>query len=136
MSRTRSHWHWGFVEEFPDEAARDALAERAAYMIPNLGARVADALPTVENVKLQNARISVPAALAHCATTDVRARVMHASGKGYRDILRAFRGEFPFAPDVVVHAERDEDIAGAFELSENRVRCSFRSAAGRASSPA
>ena len=116
MGRTRSFWHWGFEEDFPDEAAREALAAQAGALIPSLGAVRAEPLPRFEAIRLQNARIAVPAALARCATTDARARVMHAGGKGYRDIVRAFRGDFPRAPDVVVFPERDEDLAAAFEL--------------------
>jgi alkyldihydroxyacetonephosphate synthase len=114
--KTRSHWHWGFVEDFPDEAARDALAARAAFMMPALAARKPEELPSIARISLHNARIGIPRALAHCATTDTAIRVMHASGKGYRDVVRAFRGEFPYAPDVVVTPEREEDIAAAFEL--------------------
>ena len=116
MVRTRSFWHWGFEEDFPDEAAREALAAQAAFLIPSLGAVRPEPLPRLADVKLQNARIAVPAALARVATDDARARVMHAGGKGYRDILRAFRGEFPHAPDLVVFPERDEDLAATFEL--------------------
>ncbi len=43
---------------------------------------------------------------------------MHAGGKGYRDVLRAFRGEFPFVPDVVLTPESDEEIAAAYELAK------------------
>ncbi|HEY1955707.1 MAG TPA: FAD-binding oxidoreductase [Polyangiaceae bacterium] len=114
--RTRSFWHWGFEEDFPDEAARAALAGQAAFMIPSLGAPRPEPLPTLASVKLQNARIAIPPALAARATSAVHDRVMHAGGKGYRDIVRAFRGEFPCAPDVVVYAESEEDLAAAFEL--------------------
>ncbi len=115
-ARTRSHWHWGFVEDFPDEAAREALAAQASFLIPALGAVRAEAPFPLDNIQLRNARIEIPKALEGRATTDWRVRVMHASGKGYRDILCAFRGEFPSAPDVVVFPERDEDIAATFDF--------------------
>ncbi len=114
--RTRSFWHWGFEEDFPDEAAREALAAQAAFLIPALGTPRAEPLPSLANVKLQNARIAIPAALASRATSAARDRVMHAGGKGYRDIVRAFRGQFPAAPDVVVYPESDDDLAATFEL--------------------
>src|SRR6185503_17221230 len=41
---------------------------------------------------------------------------MHAGGKGYRDVVRAFRGEFSRAPDVVVYPESDDDLVATFEL--------------------
>jgi len=114
--KTRSHWHWGFVEDFPDEAAREALSAQAAFLIPSFEARKPEELPRIEDVSLRNARIEIPAALASCATSDTRARAMHASGKGYRDVVRAFRNAFPCAPDVVVSPEREEDVAAAFEF--------------------
>ena len=116
MGRTRSFWHWGFEEDFPDEAAREALAAQAAFLMPSLGATKAEPLPRFEEVKLRTARLAVSDALARCATTDARARAMHASGKGYRDILRAFRRDLPYAPDVVVFPERDEDLAATFDF--------------------
>ena len=114
--RTRSFWHWGFEEDFPNEAAREALAAQAAFLIPSLGAPRAEPLPSMAGVKLQNARIAIPPALAARATTADRDRVMHAGGKGYRDVVRAFRGDFSRAPDVVVYAESDDDLVATFEL--------------------
>jgi alkyldihydroxyacetonephosphate synthase len=116
VGRTRSFWHWGFEEDFPDEAAREALAAQAAFLMPSLGQLRAEPLPRLDAVRLQDARIEAPAALAHCAKADLRTRVLHAGGKGYRDIVRAFRGEFAHAPDLVVFPERDEDLAATFEL--------------------
>src|ERR1700733_10725244 len=97
--RTRSFWHWGFEEDFPDEAGRDAIAAQAAFLIPALGAVRADPLPERASIKLHDARIAVPASLARVATINELDRAMHAGGKGYRDILRAFRGDFSRAPD-------------------------------------
>jgi alkyldihydroxyacetonephosphate synthase len=118
MARTRSLWHWGFEEDFPDEAARDALASQAAFMIPALGgAPKAEPLPAKGAPRLAAARVSVRQSLAARASDDALVRAMHAHGKGYRDILRAFRGDFSGAPDLVVFPERDEDLAAVFELS-------------------
>ncbi len=116
MGKTRSFWHWGFEEDFPDEAAREAVAQQAAFLIPSLGTPRAEPLPEIDSIKLRAPRLEVPKSLASLATTDDRERILHASGKGYRDVLRAFRGDLPYAPDVVVHPERDEDLAEAFEL--------------------
>jgi alkyldihydroxyacetonephosphate synthase len=107
-ARTRSFWHWGFEEDFPDEAARGALAQMATALIPELGALRAVPLPRVDDAKLREPRIA--------SQTPPRDRIIHAGGKGYRDILRAFRLDFAHAPDVVLYPERDEDIAAAFEL--------------------
>ena len=115
IAKQRSFWHWGFVEDFPDAAAREAVAQQAAFLIPSLGTPRAEALPDVGSVKTRASRLEIPKALEHCATNDDRARMLHASGKGYRDVLRAFRGDLPCMPDVVVFPEGDEDLAAAFE---------------------
>ncbi len=116
MPRTRSFWHWGFEEDFPDEAAREAVAQQAAFLIPALGTPRAEPLPKIDAVKVRASRLEVPASLARCASSDDRDRILHASGKGYRDVLRAFRGDLPYVPDVVVHPERDEDLAETYEF--------------------
>jgi len=116
VSRTRSFWHWGFEEDFPDPAAREALAQRARFLVPSLGEVREEALPVLAAVRVRDVRLGVPPALAHRASSALHDRVMHAGGKGYRDVLRAFRGEFPCIPDVVLYPERDEDLAAAFEL--------------------
>jgi alkyldihydroxyacetonephosphate synthase len=114
VARTRSFWHWGFEEDFPDAAAREAVAQQAAFLIPSLGTPRAEPLPDAGGVKVRASRLEIPKALEHCATRDDRARILHASGKGYRDVLRAFHGDLPYAPDVVVFPTCDEDLAAAF----------------------
>jgi len=115
IARRRSFWHWGFEEDFPDAAAREAVAQQAAFLIPALGTPRAEPLPKIEDVKVRPSRLEIPRALADRATTDDRERILRASGKGYRDVLRAYRGDLPYAPDVVVFPESDEDLAATFE---------------------
>ena len=116
IAKRRSFWHWGFEEDFPDATAREAVAQQAAFLIPSLGGTPhAEALPTIAAVNVRASRLEIPKVLAHCATRDDRARILHASGKGYRDVLRAFHGDLPYAPDAVVLPERDEDLAAAFD---------------------
>src|ERR1022692_3687940 len=69
-------------------------------------------MPTLDGVTLRAPRLAVPPN----ASTSLHARVHHAGGKGYRDVLRAFRRDFAHAPDVVLFPERNEDLAEAFEL--------------------
>ena len=114
-AKRRSFWHWGFEEDFPDAPAREAVAQQAAFLIPSLGTPRAEPLPDVRDVKVRAPRLEIPETLAHCATRDDRARILHASGKGYRDVLRAFHGDLPYAPDLVVFPERDDDLAATFE---------------------
>ncbi|HSQ61765.1 MAG TPA: FAD-binding oxidoreductase [Polyangiaceae bacterium] len=114
--RTRSFWHWGFEEEFPDEQARRALAQQAAFMVPGAGELSLEPLPSLEGVELPAARIAVPHALSAFTTDMTRDRILHAAGKGYRDVLRAFRRDFRGAPDLVAYPENEEHLAALFEL--------------------
>ena len=108
-TRTRSFWHWGFEEDFPDAPAREALAQMASALLPQAGRLEPVPLPSVEDAKLREPRIDP-------LGTTARERILHAGGKGYRDILRAFRLDFAHAPDVVLHPETDDDVHAAFEL--------------------
>jgi alkyldihydroxyacetonephosphate synthase len=106
--KTRSFWHWGFEEDFPDAAAREALASMAQGLLPSLGTLRPDPLPKLEDAKPRVARIA--------SKMTSRDRIMHAGGKGYRDIVRAFRLDFPCVPDLVLYPERDENLYEAYEL--------------------
>ncbi len=113
--KTRSFWHWGFEEDFPDVVAREALAQQARFLIPSLDSLRADELPTLSAIKLPEPRLTVPPSLGS-KSTSLADRVMHGGGKGYRDVIRAFHGQFPHAPDVVVFPERDDDLGAIFDL--------------------
>ena len=52
-----------------------------------------------------------PAELAAFVSVDRRERALHAHGKGYRDVARAFAGDFSGAPDAVALPRDEEDVA-------------------------
>ena len=111
--KTRSFWHWGFEEDFPDEPAREALARAAAALVPSLGSLRPDPLPRIADA---HAKLRAPRIDARGTTP--QDRIMHAGGKGYCDILRAFRLELPHAPDIVLHPETDDELGAAFDLCQ------------------
>ena len=51
---------------------------------------------------------SAPAEIFVC--TDKRARVLHAYGRSYRDVVRLRRGEIPNSPDAVVYPATEEQV--------------------------
>lgn len=112
----RSFWGWGYEADFPDEAARTKLAAR----LRSIGLDVADPAPVphLDAVTLADPRYAPPVELRAFGTTDKRERATHAYGRAYRDILRAFRGDFRTAPDWVFYPEREEQIVALYRFCE------------------
>ncbi len=104
--RRRSFWGWGYEDEQPSPGE---LRSTAAGIVGHLGFGSEDVeLPVaLEDVVLPPPRLEAPAPLAEICSTDVYERAAHAYGKAYRDVVRAFRGRFDHAPDVVAFP-RDE----------------------------
>jgi len=95
----RKHWGWGYEEEWPPpDGAAAGLAEHLGFGSPELEAPA--------RVELPPPRVQAPTGLPVVA--DDHARALHAHGASYGDVVRAFRGEFPSAPDLVARP-RDED---------------------------
>jgi alkyldihydroxyacetonephosphate synthase len=71
---------------------------------------IADA-PTVSELDLPAPRLEPPPSLARLCTTDPEERAGHTFGKGFRDVVRAFRRDFAHPPDVVAMPRDERDVA-------------------------
>jgi alkyldihydroxyacetonephosphate synthase len=109
MERRRKFWGWGFEDQEPP---RDQVEAAAAGARRHLGLSPAEVERPVrlEDIELRAPRIEPPAALGHLCTSEHYARVTHSYGKAYRDVIRAFRGEFGNPPDVVVRPADEADV--------------------------
>jgi len=112
----RSFWAWGWEERLPDEDGRNALGAQIAAV---LGSATPDPrpLPTLDQAI---AGVSLPAAVPPTAIADLcdaspEARLRHAYGRAYRDLVRGFACDFSSAPDFVCLPRTEEDIARALE---------------------
>jgi len=110
MLRERSLWAWGWADRFPDDDARKALAQQAAAML-GVEPPALRAPPTLDSIAMPEPRVTTPPELAAFATSARVDRAMHAHGKSYRDVARAFAGDFTAAPDVVAYARDESDVA-------------------------
>jgi alkyldihydroxyacetonephosphate synthase len=112
--RRRKFWGWGFEDQQPphEQVAAAGAAARA-----HLGFAPADVERPVaiEDVRLPPARIAPPPALEAICSTDRHARATHAYGRSYRDVVRAFRGRFDHASDVVAAPGDEQEIAAVLE---------------------
>src|SRR4051812_26833454 len=101
MARVRSFWAWGYEDRLPHDDARKALASRAAGVLgsdPTLRP-----YPTTDALKPPEPAYTPPVELRNIGTTDARQRAMHTYGRGYRDLVRGFAGDFSSAPDWVFY---------------------------------
>ncbi len=120
-------WGWGDLDKtYPVE-------ERPTY-IPfledKLGIKV-DVVrgpdPQLESVRMREPRLSAEAigaleAVVGAGNVDSSrlARVHHALGKSYRDIVHARTEEVPNAPDAVVYPETEDQVAGVLKVAEEK----------------
>ena len=105
--RQRSFWAWGWADKLPDDDERRELKGRIEAML-GFPERPLLEYPTLDDVSMPAPRIDPP---LDCCTTDRRERALHTYGRGYRDLVRGFHGDYANAPDAVALAEREADVA-------------------------
>ena len=113
-------WGWGYEDQQPP---LDQMRETGAAIRAHLGFEPADVEAPVEadDVRLPAPRLRPPPSLADICSDDVYERALHACGRSYRDVVRAFRGRFDHPPDIVARPRSEEDVAALLEwCSETR----------------
>src|SRR5690348_11785467 len=98
-------WGWGRPGDQPPLQMGIAAREHLGF-----GAADPEEPARIEDVELRPPRIEPPPGLAEICSTEPEARISHAYGKAYRDILRAFRGRVDNPPDVVAYPREEHDI--------------------------
>ena len=114
MVRRLKHWGWGYEDE---QLSPDELRGAAALIRERLGFGSADpgrAVPLSE-LALPPPRLKPPERLSEIAFTDSYERALHAYGRSYRDIFRAFHGHFDHPPDVVLRPRSEQELSPALE---------------------
>ncbi len=109
----RKFWGWGLEGAGPSpEQARGIARTLAARFGREVTPRAA---PRIEEIALRAPRVAPPAALAALCTSDPLERAGHHYGKSYRDVVRAFRREFPSPPDWVALPRDESDVAAILD---------------------
>ena len=108
-ARRRKFWGWGFEDEQPphSEVERAAAGIRAHL---GFGADEVERPVALEDVVLPPPRLDPPPALAEICRSDTYERAVHAYGRSYRDVVRAFRGRFDHPPDLVAHPTHEAEL--------------------------
>jgi alkyldihydroxyacetonephosphate synthase len=116
MSRLRSYWGWGYEDKFPRDEARKAVAARlGAVFGKNPELRPA---PSLAAARMADPRYTPPVELRGIGTTDRHERALHTYGRGYRDLVRGFNGDFSAAPDWVFHPTEEQHLTALFRFCE------------------
>ncbi|HZO78584.1 MAG TPA: FAD-binding oxidoreductase [Solirubrobacteraceae bacterium] len=114
MPRRLKHWGWGYEDEQltldQTRAAAAAITDRLGF-----GTEEPDRPVPLASVSLPRSRLKVPPSLAGICWTDDYERCLHAYGRSYADIVRAFRGRFEHPPDVVARPRSGREVADVLE---------------------
>jgi alkyldihydroxyacetonephosphate synthase len=114
VGRRLKHWGWGYEDEQPSpedvRAAAAAISERLGF-----GSAEPEQPVPLSEVSLAEPRLRVPGRLEAICSTDAYERCLHAYGRSYVDIVRAFRGVFENPPDVVARPRTEEEVAAVLE---------------------
>jgi alkyldihydroxyacetonephosphate synthase len=112
--RRRKFWGWGYEGEGPTRGQQEQMAGTLAGMFHVDEIAIADP-PTIDEIELPPSRLDPPASLAPLCTTDPAERAGHTYGKSFRDLVRAFRRDFPHPPDVVALPHTEDDVAALLD---------------------
>ena len=116
MKRARSFWGWGYEDKFPSDDARRALAKRVGAVFGREPTLLP--LPSLDAITLPEPRFQPPLELKSFGTTDKRERAIRTYGRGYRDLVRGFRGDFSAAPDWVFTPTSEDQIVLLYRFCE------------------
>ena len=111
VTRQRSWWGWGWADEALSADECRALAERVGPLLALDG----DLTPVPPAPELPEPRVTPPAGLAPLFTADPLDRAGHTYGKAYRDVVRALRGEWTNAPDLVARPHTAAEVAAILD---------------------
>jgi alkyldihydroxyacetonephosphate synthase len=111
------HWGWGVEDQQPAQAEVEATARLARSQLGFSEAEVERPVALAATT-LPSPRLAPPASLASICAGDDHERAAHAYGKSYRDVVRAFRGQFANPPDVVAYPRDERELEQVLEWCE------------------
>ncbi|MDO1477359.1 FAD-binding oxidoreductase [Rhodococcus ruber] len=114
MTRTRSWWGWGTVEDAVRGGELRELIARASALLP--GADLTDhPPPDIASLGLPPARIAAPDSLSPLCSSDPVDRAAHTHGRAFRDVVRNLLGDLRHPPDLVVRPTTETEIVDVLD---------------------
>jgi alkyldihydroxyacetonephosphate synthase len=119
MITRRKFWGWGLEEE---GLTAGEVRELGEHMATRFGLRDIEIRqpPRLEDLDLPPARLAPPESLRQLLSDDLYDRAAHTYGKSFRDLVRAFRREYPHPPDLVAFPRDEADVTDILEWCEEQ----------------
>ena len=110
----RKFWGWGLEGEGLAASEIEQLGAVFTERLGTNGVRVQEP-PRVEELDLPAPRLAPPASLEPAFSSDPYDRAAHTYGRSFRDLVRAFRGDFAHAPDLVASPRGEGELVSVLE---------------------
>ncbi|HEY5989959.1 MAG TPA: FAD-dependent oxidoreductase, partial [Streptosporangiaceae bacterium] len=116
--RRRSHWAWGYEDELasPTQLRQIAAGLQAATGLTP-AAEPEHPVP-LARARLPAPRVTAPPRLRPICSQQPHDRARHAHGMAYRDLIRAFRGQFAHVPDLVARPRDERDLVELLDFCQ------------------
>jgi alkyldihydroxyacetonephosphate synthase len=112
--RKRKFWGWGYEDRHPDAEQQKQIGERVAKRF-GLGPLTITPPPHEDELNLRAPRVRPPEAFATVFSTSIYDRAGHSYGRGYRDVVRAFRRYYPNPFDAVAFPRDEAELTRVLE---------------------
>jgi alkyldihydroxyacetonephosphate synthase len=112
--RRRKFYGWGYEDQGPNADQQKRLAERMATRFGLAGLELMPP-PKEAELHLRAPRIQPPDSLASICSSSTYDRAGHSYGRGFRDIVRAFRRHYPNPWDAVAFPRDEQDLIRILE---------------------
>ncbi len=112
--RKRKFWGWGYEDQQPNAEQQKHIAERMAKRF-GLAPLTITPPPREDELNLRTPRVKPPAALASIFSLSAYDRAFHSYGRGYRDLVRAFRRYYPNPFDAVAFPRDEAELTRVLE---------------------
>jgi len=116
--RKRKFWGWGYEDQHPNAEQQKHIGERVAKRF-GLGPLTITPPPREDELNLRAPRIKPPDALAAIFSTSIYDRAGHSYGRGYRDVVRAFRRFYPNPFDAVAFPRDEAELTRVLEWCDS-----------------
>src|ERR687885_2044775 len=110
----RKFWGWGLEGEGLSASDVEELGATFARRFGLDGVRMQEP-PRVEELDLRAPRFSPPSSLEMAFSEDPYDRAAHTYGRGFRDLVRAFRRDYSHAPDLVAFPRDERGVVSVLE---------------------
>ena len=110
----RKFWGWGLEGEGLSASDVEELGATFARRFGLDGVRMQEP-PRVEELDLRAPRFSPPTSLEMAFSEDPYDRAAHTYGRGFRDLVRAFRRDYSHAPDLVAFPRDERGVVSVLE---------------------